>query len=81
MKQDQANYQPTITLLNHHATIVSSTTKVTTERYHTAFEAFINVLKNSDFAGGYLERPRSELEAHYWGYYDCLDEEVKDIEF
>lgn len=65
-------YAPTIKVLDSHATTVASEHKRPSEAFESAFAEFITVLKDSDYASGYLENGHSRLAQRYWAYMEVI---------
>ncbi|KAF8442703.1 hypothetical protein BDZ91DRAFT_754786 [Kalaharituber pfeilii] len=63
MRVLRINHKETITLLNTHATIVSSNHEIN-DTFHTSFKAFIKSFKHSDFNENYFTT-RTDVTAAY----------------
>lgn len=68
-------YEPTISLLNKHATIVSDPQFTATATFHDRFDAFVKALDNRCYPENYLET-NEEPTKEYWLFYDAVSTEV-----
>jgi len=72
---------PAITALNIHARIISSPTKVATEKFYDSFSHFINLLKQPDHDESDLEPWKSNiLKTAHVAFLDCSKSEVHKVE-
>ncbi|KAL1848769.1 hypothetical protein Plec18170_007780 [Paecilomyces lecythidis] len=73
-------YEPTINLLNAHASILSSQLKPVSPRFRELFRDFVDALAESNYARGYLGDSTSKVTQAYWKFLQCLNEEVTEVE-
>lgn len=73
------NYHPTVSLLNTHATYISSAFHEVTDTFEELFQIFAKELKKNDFQGDYLSDHKSPLSTAYWNFFNCIPKEACDV--
>lgn len=68
-------HEPTISLLNKHATIVFDRRSTATATFHDRFDAFVKALDNQCYPENYLETNKKPTK-EYWLFYAAVSTEV-----
>ncbi|KIM97621.1 hypothetical protein OIDMADRAFT_20165 [Oidiodendron maius Zn] len=74
----EIEYQPTLSVLNKHATVRASSHLSGSPRFYTLFTEFITALEESEFASGYLaDGVLLKVTTAYWAFMGCEKDEVR----
>ena len=69
-------HKETIDVLNTHVVVIASKHKTSSDEFFKRFAKFIELFDESDRDEGYLEGNSTDVTRAYWGFLNCIKDEV-----